>query len=182
MKNTSCLIALLVLSACTKDTSPNPEDTSPSSQDTSLSELNMDGRLYRIQSAIRENGCADWGPTFNDSIDGFDLRITFPDTETARFHWEYPQDCSKSGTTVRCSTDEALDLYDYAPDSDALITYEDQLELTWFEPDQATGLWQVDLDCKGTQCEIIGELNGLSYPCSILMDWTLSPSDGSSNE
>lgn len=169
------LLTSLCLIACSKGTEQ------PTS-DSSLSELTMDGRLYRIQSEIRDNACGDWGPSFNDSIHDYELRITFPDLETARLHWTYPQDCPREDATVTCETEEALPLYDFAPDSDALIVYEDRLELTWYESDRATGTWQVDLDCTGTQCELIGELNEQIYPCSILMDWSLEPAEVLSND
>ena len=166
---------LLGLTACTKD-------TDPSLQESGLTELTLDGRLYRILSTIRDNSCGSWGPSFNDSVDGFELRITFPSTSLAKLHWENPQRCPRSGTEVTCETEDPLVLYDYAPDSDAVITYADRLSLNWTEADRATGLWEVELDCTGTQCEIIGELNEIAYPCSILMDWVLEPASDISND
>lgn len=175
MRFNTLLIFTVFSVACTKDTNPGLEETG-------LTELTVDGRLYRIVSTMRDNGCGTWGPTFNDSIDDFELRITFPSTDLAKLHWENPQLCPKSGTEVVCETEEALLLYDYAPDSDAQITYEDRLTLNWSESDRATGLWEVNLGCEGTQCEIIGELNEIAYPCSILMDWVLEPASPNPND
>ncbi|MEC7240154.1 MAG: hypothetical protein VXW32_02855 [Myxococcota bacterium] len=173
------VLALIGLTAtaigCTKDSDSGP-------QETGLTQLTVDGRLYRIGSTIQENGCGSWGPSFNDAVDQFELRITFPSTTRAKLHWENPQVCPKSETEVVCETPEALVLYDYAPDSDAVITYEDRLTLNWYEPDRATGLWEIHLDCLGTQCEIIGELNEIAYPCSILMDWILEPAGENPND
>ena len=160
---------------CTKDTDSSLEESG-------LTQLTVDGRLYRIGSTMRDNGCGSWGPSFNDAVDQFELRITFPSTTLAKLHWENPQLCPKLETEVVCETPEALVLYDYAPDSDAVITYEDRLTLNWYEPDQATGLWEIQLDCLGTQCEIIGELNEIDYSCSILMDWVLEPAGENPND
>jgi len=160
----------ILLVACTKEN--DPTDTGPTG-----SVVIPAGGNYTIASTLSDNGCSDWGPSFNDSIDGFELKITFPDTETATFHWLNPQDCAKAGVEVTCQTTEPLVLDDYAPDSDAIIYYEDLTALTWDTESSASGTWTVNLSCEGTQCEMIEALNEEEYPCSIVMDWALSKSD-----
>ena len=130
--------------------------------------------MYTVSSVLADNECGDWGPSFNDSIDGFSLQLTFPDDDTVRFHWSNVQDCPRDGADVSCSTDEPLVLDDYAPDNDARIMYEDSTALTWTAPTEATGQWTVALSCEGLQCEIVAEINGDTYPCSITMDWSLA--------
>ncbi len=159
-----------LLAACTKASSP--EDSSDTSTDST--HVSLKAGEYVIASSIVENGCGSWGPSFNDSIDGFALEISFPATDTARFHWVNPQDCDKVGNEVTCSTDQPLVLDDYAPDNDAQILYEDRTELIWNAPDSASGTWTVDLSCRGEQCELIAEINNDTYPCTILMDWSLT--------
>jgi hypothetical protein len=164
------LLIPFLLVACTKNN--DPTDTGPSE-----SEVVPAGGQYTISSTLAENGCSEWGPTFNDSIDGFELKITFPDPETATFHWFNPQDCAKNGAEVTCQTDAPLVLDDYAPDSDAIVYYEDATQLNWDTESTATGTWTVGLSCEGTQCELIAEINDDTYPCTIEMDWSLALSE-----
>jgi len=171
------LIALLLF-ACTKENDPKDDtDTgSDTSEDTDSGSADVvpNGGNYTISSSINHNACGDWGPSFNDSINGFELKITFPDDDTARFHWVNVQDCPRDGAMVTCSTDEPLVLDDYAPDNDARIMYEDVTSLTWETAEKASGSWTVDLSCEGSQCELIAEINEDTYPCTIFMNWDLT--------
>ena len=160
----------ILLVACTKENDPTDSGHT-------TAHVVPAGGHYTISSTMNDNGCSSWGSSFNDSIDGFEIKITFPDTDTATFHWVNPMDCPKDSNVVTCETTEPLVLDDYAPDSDAVIYYEDRTELTWDTESTASGNWIVDLSCEGTQCELIGELNEVTYPCSIVMDWTLIKSE-----
>jgi len=161
------LLLLVLLVACTKDNDPVDTDTADSGFEPT-------GGLYGIQSGIAENDCGSWGASFNDSIDGTSLEITFPDSETARLHWVNALDCPRDQHQVDCSTAEPLVLDDYAPDNDARIMYEDQTLLGWDTETHATGSWEIDLSCEGTQCDLISTINEESYPCTIMMNWELS--------
>ena len=160
------LFLLCLLVACTKENDP--------ATDSGQSDFEPTGGEYEILSSISENGCGTWGTNFNDSIDGFELKITFPDADTARFHWANVQDCPRSGSETECSTEEALVLDDYAPDNDARIMYEDLTALSWDTETHAAGTWTVYLSCEGTQCDLIAAINEESYPCEIEMAWDLS--------
>jgi hypothetical protein len=164
---TFSVIALLLL-ACTKEN--DPKDAT----DTGSTDVLPTGGNYTISSTLSSNGCSSWGSSFNDSIDGFSLKITFPEEDTALFHWVNEQECARDGASVTCSTDELLLLDDYAPDNDARIMYEDLTRLTWQTPDSATGSWTVDLSCEGEQCDLIAQINDESYPCTIVMSWSLA--------
>jgi len=159
------LFLLCMLVACTKENDPT---------DTSASDFEPTGGDYEILSSISADNCGSWGANFNDSIDGFSLKITFPDADTARFHWVNVQDCPRQGSRVECATDEALILDDYAPDNDARIMYEDLTTLNWDTQSSASGTWKVFLSCEGTQCDLISTINDETYPCEIEMDWNLA--------
>ncbi len=155
------LLLFACLVACTEEIEPE-------------SGIEPTGGVYGIQSTLSENGCASWGASFNDSYDGASVEVSFPDETTARFHWLNVQDCSRNENAVDCSTDEPLLLDDYAPDNDARIMYEDQTLLTWDTPTHATGQSSIDLNCEGSQCDLISSINEESYPCAIEMSWEMA--------
>jgi len=133
--------------------------------------------MYTISSVLTDNACGDWGPTFQDSFDGFSVQVGFPDEETARFYWVSEQDCLRDGAQVACPAEEPVVLDDYAPDNDARIMYESSADFVWSSPSEASGQWTVRLSCAGEQCELVAGINGDSYPCDILLDWTLGLAD-----
>jgi len=129
--------------------------------------------LYMITSTVASNGCGDWAPTFNQSVNGNEINVSFPTDDTAVFHWPIELTCSRDGSSVSCATDEPLVLDDFAPDNDAVIMYEDSTLLEWSTPSSAVGQWIVSLSCIGSQCEIVAEINNKTYPCEIVFDWSL---------
>ena len=155
------LLPFALLAACAPENEPS-------------SDVEPTAGIYTIQSTLLENDCASWGTSFNESYNAASVEISFPDENTARFHWVNEQDCYRNGNAVDCSTDEPLLLDDFAPDSDARIMYEDQTLLTWDTPTYATGISSIDLSCEGSQCETISAINEESYPCAIEMGWEIS--------
>jgi hypothetical protein len=175
-------IAVVGLSGCgrkgddTSSTGTETGDTSVVTDDTSSTVTGdvepVDG-TYTITSMVGSNGCGNWAGTFNQSVNGRELDLSFPTDDSAVFHWPSELTCSRDGATVTCATDEPLVLDDYAPDNDAVIMYEDATTLEWSTSTTAAGQWIVDLSCIGEQCEIVAEINHKSYPCEIVFDWTL---------
>ena len=161
------ILICLPLLACGKQSDAGDTGTNSTS-------VALEGGIYLIESAINTNGCGEWGPNFNESIDGFELEISFPESDTARFHWQNVQDCPKNVDRVVCETEAPLVLDDYTPENDVVIMYEDRTDLTWDSATTASGPWIVNLSCEGSQCDLFAEVNDETYPCSIEMDWTLS--------
>jgi hypothetical protein len=172
-------IALFGLAGCGGKGDDTTDDTSTTviTDDTSSTVTGdvepVDG-TYTITSTVGSNECGDWAGTFNISVNGKDLDLSFPTDDSAVFHWPNELTCDRDGAVVTCSTDEPLVLDDYAPDNDAVIMYEDATTLEWSTPTTAAGQWIVYLSCIGEQCELIAEINNKSYPCEIVFDWTLN--------
>ena len=155
------------------DTSSTATDTGDTSTTVTTGDVEPADALYMITSEVASNGCGDWAPTFNQSVNGSELDISFPTEDSAVFHWPIELTCSRDGAVVTCATDEPLVLDDYAPDNDAIIMYEDATALEWSTTTMAAGQWIVDLSCVGSQCDIVAEINNKSFPCEIVFDWVL---------
>ena len=166
------IILAATLFGCNSD--PIGSDTGTDSKSDNGSALAPADGFYTIAATEIDDTCNVWATTFQDSINGYELEITFPDAETATFHWPNPVDCPRNGADVSCSSGDPMMFDDYSPDADAQLMYADSTNLTWETPDLASGIWNINVSCEGTQCAMVEALNEESYPCEIEIGWVLT--------